>query len=223
VATTTQSSAQQKPPPRRKPAEAQVIAAIIPVLLAAVSVAGITAALGALMAAAGIGLAALQATSALVLSMPLPVMEGTGPATRFAVRANALRRAQFFLAASQRVQAAIAHANAHGLPVFPAVQSAIAAEQRWFGLHVAMGTKRMLASAAVDGMAETYGNLLGWNAVLDARTTAGCRAANGSNFYADAPPVVEGAPAYPGSVHSLCRCFPGPPRRGAPVLPGVRR
>jgi hypothetical protein len=208
---------QQKPPP---PTQAQLIAAIIPALAAAVTVAGVFALLAALMLAAGIGYAALKATIALVLSMPLPVMEGTGSATRFAVRTNTLRRAQFMLSASRRVQAAVAHANAHGLPVFPAIQTAITAEQRYYGLHVAMGTKRMSASAAVDGMVEMHGNLLMWNAVLDSRTTAGCRAANGCNFYADDPPVVEGAPALPGAVHGLCRCWASSPRKGAPVLPG---
>ena len=200
---------QQKPPP---PTQAQLIAAIVPALASAVTAAGVFALL-----------AALKATIALVLSMPLPVMEGTGPATRFAVRTNTLRRAQFLLMASRRVQAAVAYANAHGLPVFPAIQAAIVTEQRYFGLHVAMGTKRMTASAAVDGMAEMNGNLLGWNAVLDARTTYGCRAANGRNFYADDPPVVEGAPALPGAVHSLCRCWPSAAHKGAPVLPGLGR
>ena len=223
MAATTQAppgqQQQQKPPP---PTQAQLIAAIIPALAAAVTVAGVFALLAALMLAAGIGYAALKATIALVLSMPLPVMEGTGPATRFAVRTNTLRRAQFMLSASRRVQAAVAHANAHGLPVFPAIQAAITAEQRYYGLHVAMGTKRMTASSAVDGMAEMNGNLLGWNAVLDARTTAGCRRANGCNFYADDPPVVEGAPALPGAVHSLCRCWASPPRKGAPVLRGIK-
>ena len=213
-----QQAQQPNPPP---PTQAQLIAAIIPALASAVTAAGVFALLAALMLAAGIGYAALKATIALVLSMPLPVMESTGPATRFAVRTNTLRRAQFMLSASRRVQAAVAHANAHGLPVFPAIQAAITAEQRYYGLHVAMGTKRMTASAAVDGMAEMNGNLLGWNAVLDSRTTAGCRRANGQNFYADDPPVVEGAPAYPGAVHSLCRCWPSAPHPGAPILPKV--
>jgi hypothetical protein len=219
TATTQPPPQQQKPPP---PTQAQLIAAIIPALASAVTAAGVFALLAALMLAAGIGYAALKATIALVLSMPLPVMEGTGPATRNAVRTNTLRRAQFMLSASRRVQAAVAHANAHGLPVFPAIQAAITAEQRFYGLHVAMGTKRMTASAAVDGMAEMHGNLLGWNAVIDAATTYGCRAANGKNFYADDPPVVEGAPALPGAVHSLCRCWASAPRRGAPVLRGIK-
>jgi hypothetical protein len=203
---------QQKPPP---PTQAQLIAAIIPALASAVTVAGVFALLSALMLAAGIGYAALKATIALVLSMPLPVMEGTGPATRFAVRTNSLRRAQFMLSASQRVQAAVAHANAHGLPVFPAIQAAITAEQRFYGLHVEASQQRVTATSAVDGMAETYGNLLSWNAVLDPRCTPECRAADGKSFYADRPPAI----GYPGTTHPNCRCYPGPPRPGAPILP----
>lgn len=216
---TTQAPPQNQQ--QQRPTQAQLVAAIIPALLAAVTVAGVTAALAAIMAAAGIGYAALKATVALVLAMPLPVMEGTGPATRWAVRQNAVRRAQFLVSASQRVQDAADHARAHGLPVLPAMQAAVVAEQRYFSLHVAMGTKRLSASAAVDGMAGTCGNILGWNAVLDAATTYGCRAANGSNFYADDPPVVEGAPSVPGAVHSLCRCWPSAPHRGAPVMRGL--
>ena len=191
--------------------------------MAAVTVATITAALAAIMLAAGVGYAALQATAAMALSMPLPVMEGTGPASRFAVRTNTLRRAQFFLAAAQRVQAAADKAKAHGEPVIPAVQKAALAEQRFFGQHVTMGTKRITAASAVDGMASTYGNLLGWNAILDDRTTPGCRAANGKNFLADDPPVVEGAPSLPGAVHLQCRCWATQAHPGAPVMPGLSR
>jgi hypothetical protein len=219
VPVTTQTPPQNQ---QQKPTQAQLVATIIPALTSAVSVASVFAALSAIMLAAGIGYAALKATIALVLNMPLPVMEGTGLASRWAVKQNAVRRAQFLLSASQRVQAAVAHANAHSLPVFPAIQAAVMAEQRYFGLHVAMGTKRMTAGSAVDGMAAMNGNLLGWNAVMDSRTTYGCRAANGQNFYADDPPIVEGGPALPGAVHSECRCWPSQAHEGARVMPGYR-
>jgi hypothetical protein len=212
---TAQAQQQNQPPPT----QAQMLAVIIPALTAAVTVAGVFAAIAAIMRAAGISAVALKTVIGVALAMPLPVMEGTGPASRWAVRTNTIRRAQFVIAASGRVQQAIAHATARNQPVFPAVQAAVAAEQRYFGQQVAMGTKRMAAGATADGAAAMNGPLLGWNAVLDSRTTYGCRAANGQNFYADHPPIVEGHPALPGAVHPLCRCWPSAPHPGAPILP----
>jgi hypothetical protein len=69
-------------------------------------------------------------------------------------------------------------------------------------------------------MAALHGNLLGWQAMRDAKCTPGCVAASGSNFHADRPPIVEGHPAYPGMVHrATCRCIPVAPFPGARVLP----
>ena len=221
--TTTQAppqQAQQPPPPPAPPlTPAQLIAVIIAALTAAVTVAELVTALRVVMKAVGVGVIALSAVAALALSWPHGVLEATGPASRWAIRTNLLRRAQFFLSACQRVQQAIVAARSKNQPVMDAVRAAITAEQRFMGQHVAMSRRRVSAGSAVDGMAATYGNLLGWNAVIDAATTYGCRHANGRNFYADHPPVVEGSPALPGAVHGRCRCFAGPPRRGARVLP----
>jgi hypothetical protein len=212
----------QAPPRQRKPSQAQLIAAIIPVLAGAVTVAGAVAALGTLMAAAGVGYLALAAAVRLVMAWPQAVTEGTGPASRWAVRASTLRRAQFFLSAAQRVQQAATAAQSRGLPVAEAVQAAAAAEQRYLAQHAAASQQRMLAGSRVDSAASLYGPLLGWQAVTDAACTPGCRAASGSNFRAARPPVVEGHPAYPGMVHgATCRCIPVRPFRGAAILPSA--
>ena len=216
------ATAQQQPPPQAKQPQpappltpAQLIAVIIAALTAAVTVAELVTALRIVMKAVGVGVIALSAVAALALSWPHGVLEATGPASRWAIRTNLLRRAQFFLSACQRVQQAIVAARSKNQPVMDAVRAAITAEQRYMTAHLAASQQRVSASSAVDGMAATYGNLLGWNAVIDPRCTPECKAANHKNFYADRPPAI----GYPGTTHPNCRCFPSKPFRGAPVLP----
>jgi len=212
----------QPPPATPPPAPllpAQLIAAIIAALGAALTAAQLVRLLAKIMALAGIGLLALRAVAVLMMSWPPDVLEGTGPAQRHAIRTNVTRRAQFMWSACKRVQAAIAAARSQGTPVLDAIAAALATEKRYMAQHIAASSQRVQASSAVDGAAEAYGNLLGWNSHLDSRTSAGCRLANGKNFYADRPPVVEGAPSLPGAVHPSCRCWPSAPFKGAPVMP----
>jgi SPP1 gp7 family putative phage head morphogenesis protein len=175
--------------------------------------------LAKVMKAAGIGLLALRAVAVLVMSWPQDVLEGTGPAQRYTTRQNTLRRAQFFWAACKRVQDAVAAARSRNQPASQAVRDALATEKRYLAMHVTASANRMQAATTVDGMAAAFGNLLGWNAVKDSRCSPGCRAASGKNFRADKPPVIEGAPSYPGAAHPSCRCFPSAPHKGAPLLP----
>jgi hypothetical protein len=220
---TTPSAAQAQPPPQqpRQPQDDDGLIALIVAALAAYWTAkGLTRALRAPFKAAGVGGAALSAVAALVASWPHQAMEGTGPAQRWALRQNLIRRAQFFLAAARRTQQAIVAARSKDEPVLAAIRDALATEKRFMALHVQASTGRVQAASAVDGMAAVHGDLLGWRATLDGRTTAECRKASGSNFHAGRPPVLsDGTVAFPGAVHSRCRCIPVPPRRGAPVLP----
>jgi SPP1 gp7 family putative phage head morphogenesis protein len=202
-------------PPPAALTQAQLIAAIIAALSVAVTAAGLAAALAKVLKAWGISYLALRAVCWLVMSWPQDVLEGTGPATRWAVRTNALRRAQFLLAACRRVQQAIVAARSHGEPVRQALKDALAAEKRYMAQHIAASQQRITATTRIDSAASQYGNLLSWNAVLDPRCTPECRAADGKSFYADNPPAI----GYPGTTHPNCRCFPGPPRRGAAILP----
>ena len=217
---------QQKPPARTAPQQtpppapltpAQVIAAILSALGAALTAAQLVTLLAKIMAVAGIGLLALRAVAVLMMSWPADVLEGTGPAQRHAIRMNATRRAQFMLSACQRVQAAVVAARSQGTPVLDAIRKAMAAEQRWLAAHVHASQNRIAAASAVDGMADAYGNLLGWNSVPDSRCTPECRNANHKNFYADRPPAI----GYPGSTHPNCRCWPSAPFKGARVLPST--
>lgn len=206
---------QQPPPP-----DSHLIALVIAALAAYGTAKALSAALRAPFKAAGISAAALSAVAALSVSWPREAMTGTGPAQRWAVRANLARRASFFLAAARRVHAAIVAARSKGEPATGAVRDALATEKRFMSQHVAASAQRVKAASAVDKMVAAHGNLLGWQATLDARCSPGCAEASGKNFRADRPPVIEGHPAFPGMVHGAsCRCRPVPPFKGAEVLP----
>lgn len=199
-------------PPRQEPA---LLASVITVLAAGITVTGITSALSGSLRAAGVGHRALTAVASLMLSWPGDVLEGTGPAARWAVRTNALRRAQFFMSACKRVQAAVVAARSRSDPVREAVSMAVATERGYLAQQAAMNHQRVAAATRTDGAAGEHGNLLGWNAVRDARCTPECRAAGGKNFRADRPPLI----GYPGASHPGCRCYPSKPFTDAPVLP----
>lgn len=196
-----------------------LIALVVAALAAYWSAKALSRALRAPFRAAGIGGAALSAVAALVSSWPHDAMEGTGPAQRWAIRQNLIRRASFFVHAAKRVQAAIVAARSQDEPVMAAIRDALATERKYMSQHIAASTGRVQAATAVDGMAAVHGDLLGWKTWLDDRTSAGCRRADGSNFSASRPPVVEGHAAYPGAVHPYCRCRPVAPYRDAPLLP----
>jgi hypothetical protein len=219
--TTTATATQPAQPgqAQQPPDDSHLIAVIVSALLAYWTVAEVTRALRAPLKAAGIGTMAIAAAAGLMLAWPAESMEGTGPASRWVVRQNMLRRGSFFLNAARRTQVAISQARAHGQPVKAAAAQAIANERRWFGQHVAASAARAQVGSAVDGIASQHGGLAGWQAVNDRKTTAGCRRASGKNFRADRPPIVEGRPSFPGAVHgATCRCYPVPPFRDAPVM-----
>jgi hypothetical protein len=216
-----QPQPQPQPQPQQDaPSDAALIAALIAAFLALYTVKAITDRLRKLFSRAGVSSSALKAGVAVVLSMPQQPMEGTGPATRWSVSQNEIRRAAFTLASVRRIQRAADEAKAQGQPVIDAIMRQVQAERRYLGQHVEATNGRLQSASAVDGMAYLHGPVLSWNAVKDARCTPGCRLADGKNFRADRPPIVEGHPAYPGSVHgATCRCTAGPPRRGAAMLP----
>ena len=217
----TSGVSQQSQPQQQKPTDDALIAAIIAAFLAAHTVHAIFSRLRGPVTRSGISGAAMKAAAALVLTMPQQPMEGTGPATRWAVRTNTLRRAAYTLAAMRRIDRAIDEARAQGEPVNDAISAALVTERRYFAMHVAADHHRLAATAAVDGMAATHGNLLGWRTVRDKNVTAGCLDADGKSFRVDDPPIVEGHPSFPGTVHALCRCRPARPRLGAPIMPGA--
>jgi hypothetical protein len=91
--------------------------------------------------------------------------------------------------------------------------SSITAERRYLSQHLGAERGRREAAAKVDEQAAIHGLTLGWYSRRDDHPTVGCRAMHGHNFSVLDPPIVEGRPAYPGTVHPFCRCKPGAPHR----------
>ena len=144
---------------------------------------------------------------------PSPPEPAPGPASGQAADLNAVRRGQFAEATRRRLQADIDAAEDAGR--VKALQDGLARERRYYAQHVAAMRNRAVAAGKTDMAAVEHGDLLGWNSVLDSRTSAECRKADGRNYRASQMPDI----GLPGSVHPSCRCYPGPAHPGAPLLP----
>jgi hypothetical protein len=211
---------QQLPPPPPDlddPALAVAVAAILAgVLGPAVTVAAAVAGLKARFALTVAAVTALGAVLNVVLEHPPPVTGVIGAASAQTSRVNLARRVQYVIAAAKRVLVAGRDARAKGEPVEAARQAALERERRWYEAHRAAMWNRAAAAGKTDMAAAEHGPLLGWNAILDRRVSAECRAADGKNYYASSMPDI----GYPGAVHPSCRCFPSAPHPGGKLLPG---
>jgi len=161
----------------------------------------------------------LEGAAGIAMQDPPPVTGVIGVASRRTSRQNLIRRAQFVLSAGKRLAEDVRQARARGEPVGKALAKGLARERRYYAMHKAAMWNRATAAGRTDMEAAVHGDLLGWNAVLDSRTSRECRMADGKNFYASAMPDI----GYPGSVHPHCRCFPGPAHPGGKVLPSRGR
>lgn len=167
--------------------------------------------------------AAVDATAkalAGVLLIPLPVasafLAGIGAselkaftqrpkgtsARAIALRANLRYRAAFIINALRRIAKA------------PDWKIALKRELDFWKAHQRASKRRVTMARRIDAARRLYGDMLGWYAVMDNRTSAECRAADHRNFSALQPPVI----GYPGTVHPHCRCIPGPPIPGAKLV-----
>lgn len=126
-----------------------------------------------------------------------------GTAAHGMYRHNLHRRASYLINAARRLSSAV---------LLGQVASAIHREQGYLRNHRAATAKRMAAATVVDQVRGRTpdSSLLGWQAVLDAKTDPTCRRLHGTNFDPLDPPLVEGLPALPGTVHPFCRCTPRP-------------
>jgi hypothetical protein len=176
-----------------------------------VSAASATAVVGFLAGLAGVGQEAalrLAAMSEIDGILQLKVPHGTAhPAIMQQHLSNLRRRAAYLIMAARRLGTSVVRErNQPG-----SLNRAIEAERRYARQHLDAVAKRNTAVKKVVAANYRYGDELGWWSILDDRTSPECRAAHGSNFQMDQPPKI----GYPGTVHNLCRCKPGPPHRGA--------
>jgi len=225
LAVTTPAPPQQPPPQQQVPPPSGLDDPALAVAVAAALVAGpgvtVAATINALKAhfiLTPIALAAIAETFGLVSEHPPPVTGVIGPASEQTSRMNLARRAQYVIAAARRVMSATMAARANGQPMTGAVRAQLERERRFYAQHTAAMWNRARAAGQTDMAALEHGNLLGWNTIIDKRTSAECRAADGWNFYATAMPGI----GFPGSVHPGCRCFPSAPHPGGRLLPGSR-
>jgi hypothetical protein len=125
------------------------------------------------------------------------------------------RRGAFGQASSERIRRAVQD-PAHQFPVDSQVlDRALEKERRYFDQHLGAERGRREAAARVDSTAKRLGLMtLGWHGIKDGRTDEQCLQAIGHNFDVTRPPSI----GYPGAVHPSCRCRPGPPFAGEPLV-----
>lgn len=133
---------------------------------------------------------------------------GGGPALRTVAAMERSYQAAYFYNAAIRVQRSMRGGKT--------LRQALDTEHRWYLAHLHAAENRKRAARQIDQAARAHlSTMLGWKAVIDARTTPECREANGKNFALGAMPVI----GYPGMVHSRCRCKAVAPYPDAAVLP----
>lgn len=149
----------------------------------------------ALLALLGLPDAALESAASVLRLMPRP-----GNATDTEVAQDFTPyRAAYVVAAIRRVWGSVKHGDS--------LQTALAREKPFYLAHVRASRNRQLAAAQVLGEKQKHGDLLGWYAQMDGRTSPGCAVANGHNFSARRGTVL----GLPGAAHPTCRCTAGPP------------
>ena len=153
----------------------------------------------------------------IVVPHPPPLTGVIGAASEATARQNLARRAQFAVAAATRVAGAMAEARSRGEDVGAAADAQIGQETRYFQQHLDAMWNRARAAGMVDMEAAVHGNILGWQARRDRRTTAACLRADGCNFDVDNPPDI-GLPGI--GPHAGCRCSAVAPWPGGRMLPG---
>lgn len=200
--TNPEQSKEQQPPPED---DGELVEAVLAILAVGAAVDATAKSLSVLLGVPlGIALQFLQSLgkSALKAFRGATVNPKTPTAVGIAMRANLRYRAAFIIRALRRIMAA------------PDKKLALKRELDFWKGHLKANQRRVNVARRVDYARGRFGDLLGWYAKMDARTSAECRAADGRNFQALDPPVI----GYPGGVHLHCRCVPGPPHPGAKMV-----
>lgn len=193
---------EQDPQQQNQSATDEEIAAILAVLALGAAVDATAKALaGVLLVPLPIAGAFLAGIGAEALKAFTQSAKGT-TARAIALRANLRYRAAFIINALRRIAAA------------PDWKTALKRELGFWKAHTTASKRRSTIARRIDAARKLYGDMLGWYATMDTRTSGECRAADHRNFNALQPPVI----GYPGSVHPHCRCLPGPPIPGAKMV-----
>ncbi len=216
-------SSSPQPPPPQPAGDGGAVATVAGVLLTATTVdaalaalagAGAGALYGGLTLKSKVERLAWRGALGIVMSHP-PGQEGFhGAAGRNVARVNLMRRAQFTVSAAKRLSQDISRGISTLQPVATALNAGLQRERRFYGQHLLAIWNRQKAGSQADSAAMTHGDLLGWHTVIDGRTSAECRQADGRNFYVGEMPKI----GYPGMVHPHCRCWPGKPFRDGDLL-----
>jgi hypothetical protein len=207
----------QQPQPQQ-PSQAQQQALALAAATALAGAATVPAALTVIMpvaAAMSIRRRVVEAALGIVMGHPPDAAGFYGPATHNVARANLVRRAAFLAASIFRLNGDDSLMQA-GMEA-GWWEEAVQRERGYYGQQLVAGWNREQAGAAVDSASMEHGRLLGWYTKIDKRTSMECLAANRCNFYADQMPAI----GYPGMVHPHCRCQPGAPFPGAPMVPAA--
>lgn len=224
VTQSSKTQQQQKPPPQKPPPPANAVARAATVLAGSLSPVlafdGLISVIPLLGLAAGVSQAYGKSALRLALQeaeryIP-PVVTPISRAQREVAALNNQRRAGYIVAATKRIAEALEKAQQEGLRPEQAIAEARTREDHYFNQHARATAERTQAASHIDALANQYGNLLGWYAKKDKRTTPECADADGKNFRVDNPPDI----GYPGIVHLYCRCKPGAPHPGGEEMDG---
>lgn len=213
TATTTQPAQPAKPPKINYGALAQTLIGIFTAAIAG-GIVGLVLALKvkAALLAAGVS-AVIAAFIVAYAASSLPDRQSPfrpGPAERLVLAKIPFYRAWYIVNAVRRLEQAEATGD---------LDAAERREGTYFAWHLRAMRNRIDRAQQVDRAAKRLARkgLLGWKAMMDGRTTAECRAANGKNFRVDREPMI----GWPGAVHPHCRCIPVAPFPGSPVIPSL--
>lgn len=197
-----------RPPPQQQPdhsARDAALAALVVAILSGLTAQQLATYALAVLEPLGLGPDAIRRAVGLLAPHLEPPDAAAFGALGWVEQTSAARQAAYILNAATRLDAATE---------FQAVRD----EQRYLHQHIDAERGRRDAARRVDQAAKRFGPVLGWYSIVDPQTTHGCAQAANRNFRADRPPLVEGRPALPGSVHPYCRCRPGAPHPGATML-----
>lgn len=192
-------------PPKQKKQEPQrTDAELIAIIAGAIAVgASASATATSLSALLGIPVATLSAVLKFALVKPGAYgpsqIHGVTTAAAESARVEPTFRAEYVLAASRRMDEAVRRGVS--------LDEAERRESQYYRQHLEAMLNRAKVAGTVDRAAGRFGDILGWHAKLDSRTSPECREAHGKNFNASVRPPI----GYPGSVHPYCRCKPGKP------------